>query len=246
VTRGPHPDDARLFGPGALPRLRAATAEFAWLLSRGYAQVSSLKLVGDRHDLDRRQRLALMRSTCSDTVRANRSSKQLTDTRLAGAELWIDGFNVLTTVETGLAGGVVLRGRDGALRDIAGVHGSWRRGAVTDQAIDLLLQTLRSAGAGPCTWWLDQPVSNSGRLRERLLALGTAHAFPWRVEIVASPDAVLRRALCAIATSDGPLLDAARAWFDLAGTALARHPGRVWCIEMGDPPAQELSTERVL
>ncbi len=49
--RGPHPEDRRLFAPEALPRLRAAAGDLSWLLSRGYAPESSLKLVGDRYAL---------------------------------------------------------------------------------------------------------------------------------------------------------------------------------------------------
>ena len=61
--RGPHPDDLRLFGADALPALRTAAVELAWLLMRGYAHESSLKLVGDRHGLESRQRLAVSRWT---------------------------------------------------------------------------------------------------------------------------------------------------------------------------------------
>ena len=41
-------------------------ADFSWLLTRGYAEKGALKLVGDRFSLTERQRLAVMRSACSD------------------------------------------------------------------------------------------------------------------------------------------------------------------------------------
>jgi Protein of unknown function (DUF434) len=47
--RGPHPEDSRLFAPEAWPVLRQATEDLCWLLSRGYAASSALKLVGDRY-----------------------------------------------------------------------------------------------------------------------------------------------------------------------------------------------------
>jgi hypothetical protein len=51
--RGPHPEDERLFAADGLPILRQAVADLCWLLSRGYAPESSLKLVGDCYDLGR-------------------------------------------------------------------------------------------------------------------------------------------------------------------------------------------------
>src|SRR5688500_10446127 len=46
--RGPHPEDAGLFAPAVHPTLRSAVADLSWLLTRGYADPSALKLVGDR------------------------------------------------------------------------------------------------------------------------------------------------------------------------------------------------------
>ena len=54
--RGPDPRDAQAFGPSALSALRAAVADLSWLLERGYAIVSAVKLVGDRWSLTERQR----------------------------------------------------------------------------------------------------------------------------------------------------------------------------------------------
>ena len=67
--RGQHPQDADLFAARWHPILKTATAELAWLLSRNYATPSALKLVGDRHRLDARQRMAVQRSTCTDSGR---------------------------------------------------------------------------------------------------------------------------------------------------------------------------------
>ena len=54
--RGPDPRDDDAFGPHAWPALRQAVAELSWLLERGYASTSALKLVGDRWSLTERQR----------------------------------------------------------------------------------------------------------------------------------------------------------------------------------------------
>ncbi|HSG88818.1 MAG TPA: DUF434 domain-containing protein, partial [Pseudomonadales bacterium] len=67
--RGPHPDDARLFAPDTVGPLRTAVGDLSWLFSRGYAERSAVKVVGDRYRLRERQRIALRRSACSDAAR---------------------------------------------------------------------------------------------------------------------------------------------------------------------------------
>lgn len=62
------PEDGNLFGPGARPALASAVADLSWLLSRGYAEPSALKLIGNRHRLDERQRAAALQSACGDAA----------------------------------------------------------------------------------------------------------------------------------------------------------------------------------
>src|SRR5215213_2775070 len=133
--RGPHPEDRSLFGPDWEGRLRTAVSDLSWLLSRDYASPSALKVVGDRYGLTARQRTAVMRCACTDEARAGRLAREVSVAALAGRRLWIDGYNVLTTVEAALAGGVVIVGRDGAWRDMASMHGTWRRVEETGPAI---------------------------------------------------------------------------------------------------------------
>lgn len=66
--RGAHPADGKLFDRSCLDDLRSAVAHLSWLLSRGYALDSSLKLVGDRFNLTQRQRMAVRRSACTDEL----------------------------------------------------------------------------------------------------------------------------------------------------------------------------------
>src|SRR5262245_28925196 len=102
--RGPHPEDAQRFAPEAWPALRSATADLCWLLDRGYAGNSSLKLVGDRYALTQRQRVAVGRCSCSQAAVQGRGARQVATAQLSGRTLAIDGYNVLTTVEAALAG----------------------------------------------------------------------------------------------------------------------------------------------
>jgi hypothetical protein len=220
--RGPHPDDAHLFAPAAWPRLRDATADLSWLLSRGYALPGALQVVGNRYDLETRQRQAVTRSACSDAALAHRRSTEVTAESLGDGSLLIDGYNVLTTVEAALGGAVVLLGRDGSLRDIAGVHGTYRRVEETLPALRAVGAYLGSTGARRCEWFLDAPVSNSGRLRTIIESAACEAAWDWQVHVVTNPDADLSAATDAVvASADSVVLDRCRRWFSLAREVVA-------------------------
>ena len=228
MSRGADPDDRKAFASSRLEALRVAVSELSWLLGRGYAELAALTLVGDKHQLTGRQRHAVRRCACTDTQqRVRQGSRRLT---VDAQHVGIDTFNVLIGVERALGGGALLRGRDGALRDVGGVHGTWRRAQQTDQAITLL--DTRLAPAGRVTWLLDQPVSNSGRLAARLRDHAEAHALAWTVEVVVSPDRVLKGWEGLVATADGVILDAAPAWIDLVDGLVPE----AWVVDLGSPP----------
>jgi hypothetical protein len=224
--RGQHPGDEERFAPGVTARLRQAVFELSWLWSRGYADESTLKLVGDRHALDARQRLAVRRCACTDEALAARSARRAPRAAVRGAPLLIDAFNLVLSIEAALGGAVLLLGRDGCIRDMAGVHGSYRKVAETRPALEVLARTLASLGAGPCRWFLDKPVSNSGRLRALILATARLHGFDWEAELVPDPDAELQRdaAAALVVSSDHVILDHCGGWFPLATEAVAQLP----------------------
>jgi hypothetical protein len=224
--RGADPRDAEAFAPAGLPVLRSAVSDLSWLLGRGYAPVSALKLVGDRWSLTERQRMAVRRSACSDGDRDRRRAACLTAADLNGRELWIDGFNVLTTIESSLGGGVVIHRRDGTFRDIAGVHGTYRRVVETGPALDLLAATIAGMRAGPVRWLFDRPVSNSGRIRSLVEEIARERGDDWSVELVDNPDTILKVATVPVATADSVILDAGPSWLNLA-RALIEACGRL-------------------
>jgi hypothetical protein len=214
--RGPDPRNGQAFGPTAVPLLRGAVADLSWLLERGYATVSAVKLVGDRWSLTERQRLAVRRAACSDTARAGRLERRTEAAELDGRVLLIDGFNVVTTVEAALGGGIVLGCRDGTFRDIAGVHGTYRKVAETKPALELIGARLLQLAVGQARWLFDRPVSNSGRIQAVLLEAAKASRWPWTVELVVDPDPVLRASTEVVATADSGILDHCQRWFNLA------------------------------
>jgi hypothetical protein len=230
--RGPHPEDAALFADDQWPALQAAVHDVSWLLTRAYAWDSVLKLVGDRYRLTARQRRAVQRSACSDSSLQRRSERCRPLTALAGCTVHIDGLNLLTTVEAMLAGGVLLSGRDGCLRDMASVHGTYRQVAETEPAMRLIGDLLAALAPARCTWWLDRPVSNSGRVSQRLLALAQAAQWPWDTRLVADPDRELKLASDLVITADSVILDQCTAWVNLTAALVAHAAHDAWIVPM--------------
>lgn len=210
--RDPGPQDLDWFGPAARPVLATAVADFSWLLSRGYAEPSALKLVGDRYQLVERQRIALLRSACSDDARAARTARRVDHRVLRGRPLRIDGFNLTLTLESALGGGVIIGGRDGCFRDLASVHGTYRRVEETQPALELAARWLAEWEAGPCTWLLDAPVSNSGRLAAMIRAVSPN----WSAEVVQNPDTLLSQPGDLVVSADSLILDRCGEWANLA------------------------------
>jgi hypothetical protein len=223
--RGEASADAAAFAPAQWPRLRTAVADLAWLLTRGYAEDSALKLVGDRHDLTARQRLAVRRCAAADQACDQRRQRELGAADLRGRELWLDGFNILLTLEVALSGGVLLLGRDGCIRDMAGVHGSYRKVEETQPALEQIGMALASLEVQSAVWYLDRPVSNSGRLKQWIAETAARHGWPWQVEVVFNPDReLIMGAGAVIATADSMVLDHGGNWFNLVRHVLAANP----------------------
>jgi hypothetical protein len=234
VHRGLHPKDEVQFGPAMLPSLRAMTADLCWLLDRGYPVQSALKLTGDRYALTARQRSAVSRSACAERVARSRQLRMVDPALLSGARLSIDGFNLLTTLEVALSGGVVLIGRDGVMRDIAGVHGSYRSVEETQPALALLARVCGELGIAHCEWLLDAPVSNSGRLCSAILELAERQSLAWDAKVVADPDPVLIESLDIVASADGQVIDAAARSCNLARLCIERAVPHAFVVDLSE------------
>ena len=222
IHRGPHPDDAMLFAPEMLPRLREAVADFSMLLTKGYADASALKLVGDRFSLTQRQRLAVMRNSCSDQQLQRRLQHLVPVEALADRPIAIDGYNLLITIEAAMSGGLIFRGRDGCFRDLASIHGTYRKVEETVPAVRLIGKFLTEIQIAGALWLLDSPVSNSGRLKTLIGHLARENDWPWEVHLTISPDAELSRTDTIVVSTDSVILDACPQWTNLAAEIITQ------------------------
>jgi len=230
--RGAHPADRRLFAEDQLPALREAVSDLSWLLGRGYAMNSALKLVGDRLSLTERQRLAVSRAACSDRQRDFRRGNCVPLESVRGEHLAIDGFNLLITIEAALSGGVLVVCRDACVRDLSGVHGSYRSVLETERAIRLAGEVLEEFAPASAAWLLDAPISNSGRLAGKIAEVARAHEWPWSARTVNNPDAEISTSAGIAISSDSVILDRASRWTNFGYYLITRHLPDSWIVDL--------------
>ncbi|MBO9698590.1 MAG: DUF434 domain-containing protein [Sporocytophaga sp.] len=209
--RGAHPDDERNFNESKLPDLRSAVEDLSWLLSKNYNETSSLKLVGDRYRLNLRQQMAVRRSCCTLESLQHRLSIQREDALLENSDIFVDGFNTLITIESFYSGACLFLGMDGCIRDLASIHGSYKKVMETPEALSQICSFLWSLKPRSVTWYFDAPVSNSGRVKTLLKEISPETI----VELVPDADKQLILSKGIIVTTDGPLLDKIEAWYNL-------------------------------
>ncbi len=232
--RGPHPSDRKLFAHNQQPALRQSVADLAWLLGRGYPPDASLKLVGDHHRLTARQRRAVQHATCTDEQRRRRRCAQCALSAVNDRLLVIDGFNVLITVESAIAGGACFIGRDGCLRDLASVHGSYRTVEETRHALEAIVRRTIACGVTRVRFLLDRPVSNSGRVKTALGEILEAHGAEWIIDLVDDTDRLVADHHGPVATSDSWILDRADSWLPLARAVVAAAVADPWIVDLSD------------
>jgi hypothetical protein len=204
-----------------------------WLLDHGYGIASATELVGDRYHLTRRQRIAIARCACSRKAKERRDGHCVAPPQLRGQELRLDGLNVLTAVETALGGGVILIGRDGCCRDVAGIYSHYHKVEETVPALRAIGQLASQWAVTKCHWWLDSPVDNSGRLKGILHEVATEAGWPWQVELVTNPDRILSATDQIVSSSDHAILDRCQRWFNLARQVIAKHVPQARIVDLG-------------
>ncbi|MGI6204260.1 MAG: DUF434 domain-containing protein [Anaerovoracaceae bacterium] len=235
AKRGFVPEDARDFSDEALTTLRSASADVRYLLNAGYDMKSSSTFVGNHFQLSSRQRLAIMRSVSSDRQISLRKEKLAEEKELKGRTLSIDGFNTIITLEVLACGSPLFQCMDGAVRDLAALRGTYRLIPETRQAVVTMLGELRRAGAAGAEILLDEPVSNSGRLKTFIAETSEETAGPnapldLDIRICRNVDRMLYGRELVI-TSDSVIMDKCRSWYDLTGRAVERAGAdliRVW------------------
>lgn len=213
VKRGSSPNDQKEFGSESMDKLLKAGRDLQYLLNQGYHIKGASTFIGNHFLLSERQRLALVRAISSNESIKMRQAKEVKCIP-QGSVVNIDGFNTIITLEVALSESLLLKCMDGTIRDLAALRGTYRLIDKTDIAIMLIGSILEKNKVDKAVFYLDAPVSNSGRLKQRIIELLNQFAFEVQVELINNVDAVLEK-LDNVITSDAIILDKCVSWINL-------------------------------
>ena len=219
AKRGYVPEDDRNFSPEALKTLQTASRHILYLINEGYDIKQASTFVGNHFLISERQRLAIVRSLATDTQLQNRQKKQLSIKDISGTKVWIDGFNTIITLEIFLSDSILLTGMDGTIRDLASLRGTYRLIPETYRAIQMMCDVLQNANVIAVNILLDEPVSNSGRLKSLIADIAEKYPFALYIQLLKDVDRKLYNKDNVI-TSDSVILDHCNSWINLTAECL--------------------------
>ena len=214
TRRGFIATDAVDFAEDKIQLLRRAQSDISVMLDRGYPIKGISVLVGNHLQLTERQRLAVVRATSSTADIRARKFKQV----IGGADgrcVYIDGLNVIITLETALSRTTIFKCMDETVRDLAAIRGTYRLIGHTRTAVMLLGEYLEEIGTGGVTIYLDAPVSNTGRLKALIADCFEKFSFDFDIRLVPNSDVMLRDK-CNVITSDAIILNECVSWLNCA------------------------------
>ncbi len=212
------PQDSKEFSETAFHTLKKAGEELFYLLNRGYPIKPASTFIGNHYMLSERQRLAIVRGVSSENSICERKNKELKG-NLLNKTVYIDGFNLIITLEVAFSNSTLIRCMDGSIRDLAGLRGTYRIIDKTDIAIKSICETLKSLEAKKVVVYLDSPVSNSGRLKSKFSENFLNYNFDFEINLVDNADVILQK-LDNVITSDAIILDKCKSWFNLCNVII--------------------------
>lgn len=194
--------------------LKKAQNHICFLLNNGYEINKAIEFVGNHFLLSARQRLALKRSLASFNDIKRRKNHQV-NCGFKNSTIYIDGLNIIITLEVALSNSILLHCMDNTIRDLAGLRGTYKLIDKTDIAISLIGNKLNEMQPKKVIFYLDSPVSNTGRLKSRIFELLYKYDFEVDVLLVQNPDVILSN-LTNVVSSDSIILNSCVSWINLA------------------------------
>jgi len=213
------PEDDKNFSQEAILTLQKASRHVRYLINEGYDLKQASTFVGNHFQLSERQRLFVVRSVATDDQIICRRRKQISLSDLSGKDVMIDGFNTIITLEVMLCEGILFECMDGTIRDLAALRGTYRIIPETEDAIRSMFEILQTADIRKSIILLDEPVSNSGRLKSLIADVGENYSFDLDIRILGDVDRSLYEKENVI-TSDSVILDHCESWVNLASECM--------------------------
>lgn len=229
TRRGYVPTDEKEFKNQSLNKLYKASEDLLYLLNRGYKIKGASTFVGNHYLLSERQRLALVRGISKYDDVIKRKSKEITN--LSNIEVVnIDGFNTIITLEVALSNSLIVKSMDETIRDLAGLRGTYSVIDKTEVAIKLIGEFLLEHKIKKTIFYLDRPVSNSGRLKMKILEIFEGLELQIEVENIDNVDSILKSKENVV-SSDAIILDNCISWINLNRNIIEEKLSNENCID---------------
>ncbi len=193
--------------------LHNASYDLKFLLNRGYKKKAAINLVANKYVLNKIGRNYLERKVFSDDKSRDRSHKIIDIDNITNKTIFIDGYNVLISVETicNCEYDSLVLCDDGVLRDLKAVFGKYKINSTTEKALDNVIRILKQHNPAYVYFFYDSPVSKSGelaRITNSIIQINKLNGCAVTNKNVDFELVKLSKKYGGIvATSDGPIID---------------------------------------
>ncbi|MBN1195980.1 MAG: DUF434 domain-containing protein [Candidatus Aminicenantes bacterium] len=187
--------------------LLEAAEDYVGFLERGYPGKPLLQLVGNRYNLNRRQRHILFRGISTRNASERRRARLIE--KVCGKKVLLDAYNVLFTVMNHLLGNPLFLSSDGILRDVGDTRGRIHDHERFQRAMELVCDWLTAQFPQAVVAVFDSPVSHSAEHAMAMKAYMQERNLGGDADLARSADHVIKQ--CdgdVIATSDSIIIDA--------------------------------------
>jgi len=194
-------------------KLEAAKRDFKYLLNQGYPRKGALKFVGDHYLLEEISRNLIYRTVFSNEEAENRKMKLVLLDDIKNKTVFIDGYNVLITIESIFKGenGLIVKGDDGVIRDVKAVFGKYKCNEKTKDVLNAIISLLKLYQPLFVRFFFDRQVSMSGKLTKLTQEIMAIQEIKGKAETSENVDfqLIFRSSDTdgIVATSDGVIID---------------------------------------
>jgi len=207
-------------------KLADAVRDLRFLLNQGYPRDSAVTFVANHYRLKLNERHLLARCVFSRAEVVSHQAKAVSSAKVRGKRLGVDGYNVLITTESILAGKPVVRCDDGFVRDLRAIFGKYRMSSVTPRALASILKIIAGARPDNVIIMFDSQMSRSGELaaevRRRLKQVG----LKGDARTIAGVDFKVR-GFDVASSSDRAIIERSKAVWDIPAEIMSRRTANV-------------------
>lgn len=144
--------------------LKEAIIDLRFLLGRGYNREGSVDFVGDKYQLNKKDRLILYRAVYDSKTANEHAKKRFSAKAISGKRVAVDGYNVILTVESMLKNERLILCDDDFVRDVSAVHGKHKPTETTEKALGIFINFLKGFNPHEVIFFYDSQVSLSGEM----------------------------------------------------------------------------------